>query len=629
MQNKTISKRKIIYGFVAWFIVGILLLCAAFFTCANNYRELSFSLDNNGIYEIKKGSLRVGMWGQDHYKEVIPVDLSELDEKYLRVKIDGVTSDNVRMTIRTGSNDRAGTFFVADRFDEHPLKNGTFDFELSVGDFRYVVIDIYGAEETVLKDVQIRESIKKVSIIKALPVMAITAIAYSLMTWGAMAIWRKRGGSKDEPATDSAPGKHSKKSEDLPPLKANRLLIIPASLGSVIRTALFFVIMAVSIFTEMGALGYNYGDNSRDYIITQLILIALIVLFLPDKKHQLERHGTDKGAIIVCACLALYTLLSDILVEKSTGYTGIAVFIVLLAFAYVWNSCAGNEDYIADFERAIQLFLLLLAILSVVCRYEQPLGRFSGPVSNPSVFALYLGGIWAVLLGSLEKHIHSHSRKIDIFITLIEMAITLLLLFLSQSLTPMIAAFAATLLWIFRFIVKRKGAKTAIITMVAFIVSITACLVCLTIYVRRPEYEATSRLLAKMTSSSLSSFLSSRDYYWRAYLRNMNMFGHDQKPFLWDHRVFPHNAILGMAYTYGVPCIVPYIIMMMMAIEKAYRYAGSGLKYSAIPLYSIVTFIIMSVADNVERTLAWLPWIACYLLMAPLLLRPVDEIKHK
>ena len=146
-------------------------------------------------------------------------------------------------------------------------------------------------------------------------------------------------------------------------------------------------------------------------------------------------------------------------------------------------------------------------------------------------------------------------------------------------------------------------------------------------YIRNNDINTHSRLLEKLGSSGITSFLSSRNYYWMTYLRKMNLLGHGQKPFLWDHRILPHNALISVMYWYGVPCVIPYVLMMIMAVEKSWRYANTGLKYAAVPLYSIISFIIMSMADNVEQPFVWLPWIACYLMMAPILVMPVEEIE--
>ena len=145
--------------------------------------------------------------------------------------------------------------------------------------------------------------------------------------------------------------------------------------------------------------------------------------------------------------------------------------------------------------------------------------------------------------------------------------------------------------------------------------------------IRQADIGGSSRIIQKLQSADMSSFLSGRDIYWRRYFGEMNLFGHSKKPYLWDHRILPHNALVGMMYWYGVPCVVPYIVMMIMAIEKSYRFADTTVSHSPIPFYCIVSFVIMSMADNVEQPFVWLPWIACYMMMAPILVMPIGEIE--
>lgn len=396
---------------------------------------------------------------------------------------------------------------------------------------------------------------------------------------------------------------------------------------SLINSLLFFLIITNSLLLEMKGGEREYKEDFHIYLCCQLLLVAISILLMNNKRSVLSGYKPDKMAIAVCLCLALYTFVSDIFVDKPIRFSGIAIFAALSVLGYICNSGSKNEDYIKQFERAVQWFLVLLIILTIFVRDTNDDGRFSGPISNPSIYALYLGGIWAVLLGSMEDHIFRRSSTANRILIGTELLVTLMLSLLSQSLTPLIAIILVTAIWVFRIISRKKGIRFAVKLFVALGIAGAAALAGGIWYIRAMDVQSGFRLIEKLQSASISTFLSNRDYYWREHFNHMNLLGHSKKPFLWDHRILPHNALVGMMYTYGVPSVIPYIIMMLMAIEKSYRFANTSVPYASVPFYSIVSFVIMSVADNVEQPFVWLPWIACYLMMSPILVMPVEEIE--
>jgi O-antigen ligase len=93
----------------------------------------------------------------------------------------------------------------------------------------------------------------------------------------------------------------------------------------------------------------------------------------------------------------------------------------------------------------------------------------------------------------------------------------------------------------------------------------------------------------------------------------MNLFGHKERPVLWERKIRPHNAMLGIAYFYGVFAIVPYLIMIFAMLIRTYRQSKWNFRYSSIPFYFCVAFVVMSLIDNVEQPFVWLPWFCMYM----------------
>ena len=397
----------------------------------------------------------------------------------------------------------------------------------------------------------------------------------------------------------------------------------------IINSILLFAVITNTLLVTIKVLGLGYIKSFRIILCAELLVVSLIIINGLLSGSKITIRGADKLAIAACGALALYTAVSDIFVDKPFRFSGITTFVVLLLFGCAYRDKAGSQAIMKAFETAVQWFLVLLIVLSVISRNVTVDGRFSGPISNPSIYALYLGGIWAVLLGSLESHLNNKSSAVKKGITVIEMLIVLMLTLLSQSLTPLIAMVMVSALWVFRRIAAGKGVRSAVRILVICSLIGTVCLAVLIIIARSGSTVSSSRLLAKFQQATLSDFVSGRDIFWRTYFRKMNLLGHGKKPLLWGQRVNPHNALVGIMYMYGVPCVIPYILMWIMAIEKSYRYADRYTPYAAVPLYSIVSFAVMGIADNVEQPFVWLPWIAAYLMMAPVLVMPVKEIEKR
>ena len=95
----------------------------------------------------------------------------------------------------------------------------------------------------------------------------------------------------------------------------------------------------------------------------------------------------------------------------------------------------------------------------------------------------------------------------------------------------------------------------------------------------------------------------------------MNLVGHKDRPVMWGHRRQPHNAVLGIAYNYGVFTAVPYLIMLIAVVERTFRYSRRKGQLASVPFYVCTFAILASMADNVEQPFVWLPWMGLYLLM--------------
>ena len=95
----------------------------------------------------------------------------------------------------------------------------------------------------------------------------------------------------------------------------------------------------------------------------------------------------------------------------------------------------------------------------------------------------------------------------------------------------------------------------------------------------------------------------------------MNLIGHGKRVEAWGRGRQAHNSIIAIAYRYGIFAAVPYLIMLVAAIARTYRYSKRKGAYASIPFYVCLSSILMSLADNVEQPFIWLPWMGLYIMM--------------
>lgn len=616
-DNTAYMKRRQFYILTTWVLIGLILMYAVFFTSLNDYKKISFFLDEYGVYEIDNYVLTTGYINDNHYAAGTQVWLGHDNEKYLRVTAEGIDNSEIKFSFIGGNYDNDGTLVPVCSIKNANIENGHNYYPLSSNEFSYAAFYIDGTDKRVIKGVQFRQSNKELNYTSTIPALLTTTILYVLISLTGLFFYKRY-----------------RRKLLFRPLQIPVLSLQIHQKNNVLEKSLLslIVMLFTAVITSSYLLNMYVGEKGyyslfKKYIFFQLVLVLLLSLLMFCQTCRENKIHIDTWSLVICTLLSTYLLISDILVDKVYRFSGISIFIVLLIYVLVWNSRRENEQFIKTFEQAVHCFFIISLILLLIYKDEVPDGRYSGSLTNQSIYALYLGGIWAILIGSFESSICNNNVIYKKATTATEMLIVLVLAISTQAFTPMIAIAAITVLFVYRMISKKRGRITAIKLILIAITLIVIALILAAFILLNLRGSTNYRLINKFTSGSLSVFLSNRDYYWREYLRHMNLFGHEVRPYLWDHRIYPHNAIIGMMYWYGVPCVVPYILMMIIAVEKSWRYANTGLKHASVPFYSIASFIIMSMADNVEQPFVWLPWIACYLLMAPILLMPVEEIE--
>ena len=129
-----------------------------------------------------------------------------------------------------------------------------------------------------------------------------------------------------------------------------------------------------------------------------------------------------------------------------------------------------------------------------------------------------------------------------------------------------------------------------------------------------------NRILYKLkTSVSLETLTSGRTLYWKAYLRDMNLFGHYYNATFWGGGHKPHNGYIAIMYRYGIFALVPYVMMILYNLIYAVRYFWENMyddrKYAFFILANMLCCIWLLVMENLELPFGWICWYGMYLIM--------------
>ena len=604
-----------LYIILAWILTGILVICSSYFTYYNDFREISFSLDNNYVAEISHWVFKSPQTevedGIVSYK--FKCYLNEGEVNYLRVYADGIGDGKAKLVF-TGMSRRGRT-----RYETDPVKihDGCNDIPLKKQNYSLAQITVKGPDEKVVKAAEFRQSVTPHPVINALGFMLLVTIGYVLLTALIVVIYKLLKQVSESRSKRLVISTGSFK----------YVLPLPASVATWVRTILWFALITSTLVVQIND---YYDDYFNTFLNVELGIILALAIMLNDADHQSKRTRIDLSMFFTLALYTIWTIVSDNNVMKPTGFAAVKIFVILAIFAYIWAGKQDHELFLQEFERAVQLFLVLLIVLSFTMNKDIEDARYSGPISNPSIYALYLASIWAVLMASLEGQLRFRRFSPKIVLTGIELAVTLYLIVAAQSMTPMLAVIFVLGLFIFRKAIEKIGIRKALRILAGIMVLFFAVGFAIII---NPDLlnRFSGRLAQKLGSADITQFLSGRDYYYRCYMNKMNLFGHDAKPYCLyaNSHIKPHNSLIGQAYTYGVPVIVPFILLMVRAVDKSVKFARENLVFSALPLYCISSFILMSMADNVDRFFVWLPWISCYMMFVPIMFYRSDGDKLK
>lgn len=179
--------RNRIYIFTIWLLILFAVMYASFFSAANSFRKLSFSFDNNDVYEVDSGVFNRELQSKDCYAADFNVDLSHCTINYIRIIASGIDNDNTYVTF-TGYTDEWEPVVSVD-FSK--LENGCNDFLLSETDFTVGYIIVRGMDKNVIDTVEFRQNVDNINVKKPLKFMTIIGTTYLLLSLIVLVVFKQ------------------------------------------------------------------------------------------------------------------------------------------------------------------------------------------------------------------------------------------------------------------------------------------------------------------------------------------------------------------------------------------------------------------------------------------------------
>ena len=417
------------------------------------------------------------------------------------------------------------------------------------------------------------------------------------------------------------------------------------------RAGLFFVmLMYMQIIMNLG-----YYEIDKKYKF-QILICAVIVFFIAllcGEGHVKKVNWKNKlvGSWMV---LWIFACISDFIVTKRYIFSGYVMLFSVGFFFFMWCNMGKKEVIIQEFMTAIKLTFVANVIFCIFCRPEIKGVRYNGGYYNPVMFAMYLLFVWIVILQNIDTKLQKKSKFISYSTDILMGAVLLTFMWKTQSSSGILPAILTFIIFFLKQVVQHRKKIYLLCTVAIVIGSFTGVatewtmnhipylthteikfenetyaqkiddkLFTVEVYADDGKQSITqSRVLQKILKrNSLEKFTTGRSVYWMGYLREMNLFGNENKVQLWGKKRWPHNGYIAIAYRYGVFAVIPYTVMIGCCICYSWRYLKGKKEYGLFIFLGNICSFILILMENLELPFLFLCWFFMYLMMGILFVK--------
>lgn len=398
-----------------------------------------------------------------------------------------------------------------------------------------------------------------------------------------------------------------------------------------------------------------YPMSMGFHILFLLVLSVLLVEPVRKKVHWNTKLCYIWGILCITMCI------SDFVVGRVFIGVGYVFLFVFGVFYYCWRQMERPTQLLKETGIAVQISFVFILLFCLMCRPPVEGIRYAGCYINPNPFGRYLISVFVVVFVQLEYLIRKRSltwKKGILFG--IEIDVLCYFLWQSQCRGAMFA-FVLLVLAVFIRFIKIRILASVIRDYLRVILISAVCLfpVMYTVewglyhipyflgtqvywkkdalYAKEMNlflnpfveqvYASASRILETLRRRSLDSVSSGRITYWKAYLRNMNLWGHEFRCQVNGGSHSAHNMFLDIAYRYGVAAAGVYIVFWGTFLKEVCSKLSLRHPYSFMAAGCVISYVGMALLDTLEQPWVYFAWVLAYMSLGYYLLR-TDTIKE-
>ena len=375
---------------------------------------------------------------------------------------------------------------------------------------------------------------------------------------------------------------------------------------------------------------YKYG------ILGCLVILVLAALI---SWEQPLRYISWNG-MIPKTWLALWLMVcvSDFVVSKFYKFTGYAFLFGVGFFFFLWNNMKRPQMIRNNLMRGLEWTLPIITVYCVLFRQKKIGVLYNGPFLNREMLAAYalmtliafLSELYRVFLQENEKN---RKRKIVLF----GVGAAASAYYLYESYT-LICIFAAALVILLLGVLLLKTRKDLALGMAGSLRMIAIAVICSIVVIfplnlslnSLPQQLGTNLVYEKekwetrldaetiaaiqaADPSVLEGVEQSSEVglkqIWIKYLGESNLFGHNGVLYVGHIKTMACTGFLEMAYRYGIFILIPYSLLLLGCLFRAYR------EREYLMLATTLAYGIVMLTQNVELPFAQPLWIVFYLGM--------------
>lgn len=654
-----ISKRRSVFGKIVIFLISficaastsVMLLCGkinldCFYDVGEVYEELCNYLWINGQGWQCDGSGQVRITSSSA-SYVVALRHKEFPWRYIKVTLDQLNVPEVRwrLTFMDHNGNAVGERSCS-------LKEGVNLVQIETGKFRSIQIEMEGQNGSsfLFKKFMLYENAPvfqtKTFILYFFICFLIYLIGISLL--GELVYkWKKQ--KNLYALVDILQSGYLYLAEKLMK-KFPGLAGLTSRMRNRVRTGMFFFMFLLMTITE-GTLNYKGVGYRYLLLICSLILFVIAVISLEGEVKKRNWNNPIVGCWVI---LWLIACISDLIVYKSFHYTGYMMLTIMGFLFFVWGNMEQPGALVKNMQKAVAYSFLPAYGYCVIFGPVVQGPRYAGIHINPIPFAIYLVLVLIAYFAEMIERINEKWNWKDLY-CIVAALLAIHFAWKTQSTFPLgtiVLVILFFISWGIRLTLqtgKRKLWGYIALAAVLFFPSgyvldwqlqdggqlQTSYLeerqifraehlremqgIHLiqstndtpgTVTAQAAQAGGENRVIEKILSPNLERFTSGRTVFYKYYLRAMNLWGHAKSAKFWEDRHQAHNAVLMIAYRYGVFAAVPYILLMALFLKNAIAVLKKQPRLSEWWFLCAISGAVglMLLYDNLEQPFRWISW---------------------